>query len=200
MSIHKINDIFTPDQIEHLHKLISDAKIPVDEDGQYISFKFGEVGLCEELGRLQYGNIFRGLTKDILDRIYDLIAGITDDKLTISHAVCVEYSNKYGKPNLPPHRDGDTNDLIINFQLESNTFWDLGLNFDTYSLEDNSALIFNGNTEIHWRVHKDFKDGEFVKMIFIRLYKAEDRSDYSHINQSDEIFYPYRKFRDSLKS
>jgi len=202
MSINKISNIFTPEQIEYLHKIIDSTEIPLDENGEYISYISEGIGICKELGRLQLGGIGHKLTDDIVYRLREIVTEITDIKLNMSHAVCVVYSRKYGKPNLPPHRDGDTNDLIINFQLEANTSWDLGLNFKTYSLEDNSALIFNGNTEIHWRVHKDFQDGEFVKMIFIRFHKLEGISDYSHLNisQSDHIFHPYREFRDSLKS
>jgi len=196
MNIHLIDNLFTPEQIKHLNKVINDIKVPAYENGDR------GPGICKELGRLQYGNILRSLTKDITDRIYSIISGITNIKLAIDHAVVVEYSNKYGKPNLPPHLDGDTNDLIINFQLDSNTSWDLGLNFETYRLKDNSAIIFNGNTEVHWRAHKDFKDREFVKMIFIRFYKLEDRSDYSHlnINQPDDIFKEFTEFRNSSKS
>jgi hypothetical protein len=202
MSIHKITNIFTPEQIEHLHQIIDSTEIPLDENGEYISYVSEGIGICKDLGRLQFGSISNKLKDDIIYRLRDIVAEITDIKLDMSHAVGVVYSNKYGKPNLPPHRDGDTNDLIINFQLEANTSWDLGLNFETYSLEDNSALIFNGNTEMHWRVHKDFQDGEFVKMIFIRFYKVDGMSDYTHlnINPPDEIFYPYREFRDSLRS
>jgi hypothetical protein len=92
--------------------------------------------------------------------------------------------------------------LIINYQLESNTSWELGLDLQTYTLEDNSALVFNANTNVHWRTHKDFKEGEYVKMLFIRFYNSEVRSDYSYVpmNQTDKAFIEARALRDSLKS
>jgi hypothetical protein len=87
-------------------------------------------------------------------------------------------------------------------QLEANTSWDLGLNTTTYTLEDNSALVFNANTEIHWRVKKDFKPGEYVRMMFVRFYNEENPSDYSHLNltQTHDIFKDARELRDSLKT
>jgi hypothetical protein len=86
-------------------------------------------------------------------------------------------------------------------QLESNTSWDLGLNLKTYSIEDNQALVFNANTEAHWRVHKDFQEGEYVRMMFVRFQNAEKPSDYSHLTKywpTDEIFKDIRELRDSL--
>ena len=112
----------------------------------------------------------------------------------------VEYNSIYGKPNLRTHVDGDTNDLIINIQLDSNTVWDMGLNQKTYTLSDNSALVFNANKEIHWRVHKEFKEGEYVKMLFVRFCNPENMSDYSYLphHPDDEMFKEAREFRDSL--
>ena len=105
----------------------------------------------------------------------------------------------YGKPNLPPHLDADTNDLILNIQIESNTDWAIGLNLKAYDIKDNSALVFNPNKEIHWRAHKEFKDGEYVRMLFIRLFNPDSPSDYSHLDllQDDEMFTDAIAFRDS---
>jgi hypothetical protein len=84
-------------------------------------------------------------------------------------------------------------------QIDANTVWPLGLNLDVYELENNSALIFNANKEIHWRTHKEFKDGEYVNMMFVRFSHSEYLSDYSHLDliQNDPIFTDIRAFRDS---
>ena len=164
---------------------------------RFVSTKTPE--LNDELGRLVFGNIKDALTRQTCIRLLDIAKTVTDLPLLISSAIYVEYSPLYGKPNLPPHFDADTNDLILNIQLESNTDWLLGLNLETYLLKDNSALIFNGNKEIHWRVHKEFKEGEYVKMLFVRFSNPNNPSDYSHLNllQDNDIFKEARKFRDS---
>jgi hypothetical protein len=184
MTIAKIENIFSPEQL----KIINDA------------FSQNETEIHSDLGRKYMGTIREILPKDILDKLYDIATQYLDFAPSISHIMAVEYSAEYGQPNLPPHFDGDTNELIINMQLEANTSWDLGLNLQTYSLEDNSALVFNGNTEIHWRTHKEFKPGEYVRMMFVRFCNEKNMSDYSHLpmNHIDDTFKATRKFRDSL--
>jgi len=200
MSIHKINNIFSEEELKSIYEIIYNTHIPILKDGSYIpaADNFG-TGVDSTLGRLQIGNL-QGLSKQIKDKLADIAHSLSDTALSMDHALYVEYSSKYGAPNLPPHFDYDTNDMIINFQLEANTSWDLGLGLETYSLENNSALIFNGNEHIHWRVHKKFNDGEYVRMIFFRFYNSEKRSDYSHLNylQDDDVFKEVRDFRDSL--
>lgn len=202
MSAYYVDNIFSPDQVEYIHSLINNTVIP-EVDGEYVAFEDNNgTGLCKGLGRLQIGNLGLRMPDSMKSRMYEILSSVTDSPMAISHALYVEYNAKYGQPNLPPHFDGDTNDFIINYQLDANTAWDLGIDLDTYTLENNSALIFNANTSIHWRTHKEFKEGEYVKMLFVRFYNSEVRSDYSHVpmNQTDQAFVEARAFRDSLKS
>jgi hypothetical protein len=183
--INKVDNIFSWDEL----KIISDMA-PTQENE-----------IDDNLGRICIGDIKNSLSQKMQDKLYKIVDDITDAPLVMDHALYVEYNAKYGQPNLPPHFDGDTNDLIINIQLSSNTRWDLGLNLETHQLEDNSAMVFNGNTEIHWRPHKEFQDGEYVKMLFVRFYNARQRSNYDYLpmNQSDEVFKEVREYRDSLR-
>jgi hypothetical protein len=183
MSISIANDIFSQKEIDRIRRFVS--KITPK--------------LNDELGRLVFGDIRDALSDQTCTKLSKIAKNVTDLPLSIGSAIYVEYSPLYGKPNLPPHFDADTNDLILNIQLESNTDWLLGLNLETYLLKDNSALIFNGNKEIHWRVHKEFKEGEYVKMLFVRFSNPDNLSDYSHLNllQDNEVFKEAREFRDS---
>jgi hypothetical protein len=185
MSITKLNNIFSFAEIELIHDAISLHTIDIDSN----------------LGRGWIGDIKNQLAQEVKNKIYRIISDISSAPLAMDHILYAEYSAKYGQPNLPPHFDGDTNDLIINMQLKSNTSWDIGLNLETYTLEDNSAVVFNGNTEAHWRPLKEFKEGEYVKMLFMRFYNLEKRSDYSHLSQywpDNEIFKEIRALRNSL--
>jgi hypothetical protein len=185
MGITKVNNIFSWDEL----KLINDM-VPTQENE-----------IDDNLGRVYLGEIKNILTQQMQDKLYKIIDDVTDAPLVMAHAIYVEYNSKYGQPNLPPHFDGDTNDLIINMQVSGNTRWDLGLNLETYQLEDNSALVFNGNTEIHWRPNKEFKEGEYVRMLFVRFYNANKRSDYSHLRDhwpSHDIFKEVREYMESL--
>lgn len=186
MHQYKVSNIFSEEELNIIKQAIPTYKHSIDNT----------------LGRIQIGDIKNSFNNDMTYTLYEIAKQHTDLPLSISHALYVQYSGKYGKPNLPPHFDGDTNDLIINIQLESNTRWDLGLNLETYTLEDNSALVFNGNKEIHWRVHKEFKDDEFVSMLFVRFYNSENRSDYSHLpnHPDNQVFDDVRRLRDSLNA
>jgi hypothetical protein len=183
MSIYTIKDIFSQEEIGFIDQKVANSE------------KF----INNELGRLQIENIRDALNNDTVDRLDKIVKDLTGMSFYVSSVVYVEYNGLYGKPILPPHVDGDKNDLILNVQLESNTDWEIGLNLKTYKIEDNSALLFNPNKEIHWRVHKEFKDGEYVRMLFIRLFNPESRTDYSYLpkNQDHEMFKEARAFRDS---
>jgi hypothetical protein len=185
MSIARIDNIFSQEEIDHIKSVISER----------------DVDLHTGLGRVQIFDIEGYLLPEIINKLNAIAKDLSDLPLEMTHAMSVEYSPLYGKPNLPPHFDGDTNDLIINIQLESNTVWDIGLNLETYTLNDNSALVFNANKEVHWRVHKEFKEGEYVKMMFVRFYNSEKMSDYSYLpgDPNNEIFKDAREFRDSLR-
>lgn len=203
MSVQKIKNIFTQEELNILNNAISYSKIPVDDNNNYVNYKSNSegLGICEELGRLQFGGL-KDLPQPINDKVINIVKNLLGKKLSLSHAMAVEYSSSYGIPNLPVHYDHDTHDLIINFQLLSNTQWSIGIDLEVYDLEDNSAIIFNGNEHTHWRPHKTFKDKEFIKMIFFRFKDIENPSDYSHLKYSidDEIFKEMNEFRDSLKN
>jgi hypothetical protein len=182
MSITRIDNIFSQEEIDHIDSLALENP-----------------AIDTNLGRIHGGQ--PGLLPDTRKRLTDIARSLSGLPLGMEHAMIVEYSNLYGKPNLPPHFDGDTNDLIINIQLKSNTVWEMGLNTEVHTLNDNSALVFNANKEVHWRVHKEFQDGEYVRMMFVRFHNEEKRSDYSYqrLSQDDPIFRDAVILRDSLR-
>jgi hypothetical protein len=185
MNIEYIEDLFSAGELEILHNCINESKL-IEDDGQ--------------LGRLK---ITLNTVPSEIERKLERIAGnILKKDMKTSHILYVEYSNKSGQPNLPPHFDADTNDLVFDYQLESNTSWPLGLDRAIYPLKDNSVLIFNANKNVHWRPHKEFKDGEYVRMLFFRFYDKHNRTDYSHLDykQGDPIFQEARDFRESLNT
>jgi heptaprenylglyceryl phosphate synthase len=105
--IHKLNDIFTPSQVESLNEIVDRLVIPkVDNSpgSQYVSsINNNGTGVCEELGRLQVSDIWS--SEELLKKINQIVRSLTDMPLSLKHSMYVEYSNKYGIPNLPPHFD-----------------------------------------------------------------------------------------------
>jgi hypothetical protein len=183
VSVTKVTKVFSDEYIDSLFKLVDKSVISDDTRlGRSISILPNLINFNTEL-------------KTILKEL-------KLEDLSVSSVTYVEYNNKYGKPNLPPHYDGDFNELIINYQLESNTSWDVGVDKNVYSTEDNSALIFNPNKHIHWRPIKNFSDGEYLKMLFFRLCNEDEskRNDYSELmlSMDHEAFKEINDFRDEL--
>ena len=178
-----VNDIFSEEEIEVLYETIQANKTNIHKG----------------LGRIHYNLLVNTVKEKTFEKFRNVIKGVTDLPLEISSVTYVEYNNLYGAPKLPPHLDRDKNDLILNIQMESNTDWAIGLGLEVYYIKDNSALIFNPNKDIHWRTHKEFKDGEYVRMLFVRFVNPESPSDYSHLPEhpDDDTFRNVVAFRDS---
>ena len=199
-NVWKIENIFSDTELKNIYEKVNQKRNEFDENfvfhGDSSLEDISGIGPDPDLGRFRIGRI--EITQEVFKKLNDLLKDKTNKNLKLSGISCVEYSNEYGDPNLPPHFDSCETDLIINFQLQSNTEWELGLNLEVYKLEDNSALIFNPNEIIHWRPFKKFKDQEFVKMIFFRF--TDYKTDNSHLmlSQDDEIFSEVLKYRMSL--
>lgn len=197
--IVKINNLFSKYEIINLNSAIIDRLISLNTEDYQL---FEESGSNKQLGRFQMGSIDEYL-KDDFYQYFDkktkkIVFSLTKKNMVLSSIVFVKYSGEYGSPNLPPHFDGDSNDLIINYQLDSNFVWDVGINKSTHKLENNSALIFNPNTNIHWRPIVEFKKGDYVKMIFFRFKEIDSENDYSSLSklmQNDPVFIDTELYR-----
>lgn len=183
MNIEYIEDLFSAEELEILNNCIKESEVVSDDN---------------ELGRLKI--TLNTVPPEIEKKLEKIASNILKKEMKTSHILYVEYSNKFGQPNLPPHFDADKNSLVFDYQLEANTNWDLGVGTKNYPLKDNSALLFNANENIHWRPIKEFKDGEYVRMIFFRLYDKNNRISYKHLDykQGDPIFQEAIRFREGL--
>jgi hypothetical protein len=87
----------------------------------------------------------------------------------------VEYNNKYGRPNLGPHKDQNSFNLSVLYQMDSNISWDLYVEGVGYKLQDNAALLANVRDQDHWRPERDFKKDEYLKMLFFHFRDEDDQ-------------------------
>jgi hypothetical protein len=185
MSVHTVNNIFLEEELTILQNLFDNTT---------------SIEIDPVLGRkIVY---IKDIPEPLLLKVTNIANSISNEPLSFTHVLSVEYNREFGEPNLPVHFDGDDQDLILNFQLSSNISWDLGVNCEVYPLKNNSAVIFNPNLNSHWRPKKDFKDGDYVTMIFFRFEKTNNKTDYSHLtlSQDDPIFKEANDFRNSLNS
>lgn len=189
-SVYKINDIFLEEELLYINNTVNEFYINI--------VKNKETEIDARLGRLLIGDL--KIKPEIQNKLEKIIKELYNLDLKLSNSGYSEYNSKYGQPNLPPHFDGDHTKLIVNFQLSSNTEWNIGIDLDVYKLEDNSATIFNPNKNVHWRPIKDFKDGEYVKMIFFRFVDIANMEPNIDLRYSidHEIFKDINSLRDSL--
>jgi hypothetical protein len=198
MSIKKVNNLFSEEELLYFYKIIDNIKNTVNKDAACVYDDKSGFSISKDLGRLQF--TMKRIEEGIVKKLIEIANSFSHSSLDYSSGVYVKYSSEYGFPNLPPHFDGDANDLIINYQISSNTSWDIGIDLETHVMEDNSALVFNPNKNIHWRPHKVFAEGEYVRMIFFRFQDVANVLDNSHLKYSSnhEIFKNVNEFRDSL--
>lgn len=182
MEIKKIDNLFSSDELLDINETIINSELELDN----------------HLGRVKSVIHFKDL---IIEKINKIIIGY-DTNLVFSSSSYVEYNNLYGIPELPPHFDGDDCDLLLNYQLSSNTVWGIGLNKEIYNLQDNEAVIFSPNEVIHWRPIKNFLNEEYVKMIFFRFQNLKSPSDNfdKRYSLDHPIYKEINKFRDELSS
>lgn len=181
-----INNLLSNEDVESLNKLFEDPK------SEYVETSEGHTKLGRKSVIIPHG--------DISSSVHGLADIYGWEGLSLRGLNLVEYSSEFGQPNLPPHFDGDHTDVIVNYQLKSNTTWGVGVGEQVFSLEDNTAIVFNPNENIHWRPIKKFEPGEYVRMGFFRFWNESNPSDYSHLNltQKDPVFDKIRNIRNSL--
>jgi hypothetical protein len=181
--VYKIPNLFSEEQIAVIDEIVGAAE-PEKEDSV--------------LGRALYAVAFPPMvTTTLIERVSELLGKTIDKEVSSSY---VEYRKEYGQPNLPPHFDGDSNDLIVDYQLRSNTDWGIGLDCEFFSMKDNDALVFNPNENAHWRPHKTFEDGQYVGMLFFRFPDYTGKINYANKRypQNHPIFDEAIAFRNSL--
>jgi hypothetical protein len=79
------------------------------------------------------------------------------------------YSGLYGKPGLSEHKDGGFPfQIIVDYQLDSNTSWNIKVDGEEYEIENNDALVFDPVISSHSRPQKSFNPEDYVTMIYFR--------------------------------
>lgn len=150
----------------------------------------------EQLGRLTINGL--RFSDKILNKVRDYVLSNnelnTSAELVGGGVTYGEYSGKYGSPKLQPHLDGGTCGIILDYQLESNVSWPLGIEYDTIELKDNEAMILYPLSQYHWRPVRNFDENEFVKMIFFEFHteglsSTRDMDKESDLHRFADNFY-----------
>lgn len=135
----------------------------------------------------------------ILEKFNKLTELFPDDFKYIIDKSCItyaEYRGVYGEPSLGPHHDGGESTFMVNYQLESNIDWSVGVGKNVYDIFDNEALLFSPTEIFHWRPILPFKDDQYLCVIFLRYatvpiaeipvikYTEKDKAEVKHLRET----------------
>ena len=176
-----LKNIFSAEEVEKLKSFIqiqSEGREtlnflnpePVDPD------KANHIKIYSKWGRRDVPQV--RIPSQVTDRIQKIINDtFTDGKYFVnSNEILVStYSAEYGTPRLQGHKDGGTSSFLVDYQLDSNTNWDITVDGKDYSISNNDAVVFNPVELEHSRPSKIFSDREFITMIYFRFTRQGDK-------------------------
>jgi len=126
------------------------------------------------------------LPEGIVETLTDIAISHYKKPLKIYAVAFGRYSKEFGIPKLGPHMDEVPSQFTLDYQLDGNISWPLNIEGKEYVLENNDALVFEGENVLHWRPKREFNDGEFLDLMWFQFreddhwsYKHELRPDYS---------------------
>ena len=171
------------------HKLlIEKIRSYINLKEKFISAEMGEgettagpgvLAIEIDKGRALY-NFENDIPEELMS-IFDILikeAKKIDNSVTLRNIVYSKYSNDYGLPQLFPHMDEPDElfptSFLIDYELDSNTDWKIGIDGEYFSLKNNSFLAFDVIRKSHYREPKIFKDDEYVEMIFLYFINGKN--------------------------
>ena len=168
-----VDNVFTENEIENIYSAINNPS-----GTAFISFHSQE-------------NTFINLPDNIIQKVTDYAKQISGSNSLILSEYChAKYQNKMSKdgkycyrPSLFPHYDETFIEprFTFDYQLNANIDWPIIAEPNIkLILKNNQAATFSGTHQIHWRDPIEFKDNDFVEMIFFHF------SDIALSSKTDE--------------
>ena len=157
-----VEDVFTKEQIDSIYNSMQH-----NTGGAFIK-------------AFSQANTYIKLEDDILDKVTNKAKEISgNNNLVLTEYCHARYANvtsncgKYHyRPTLLPHSDQTFKEprFTFDYQLNGNTEWPIIVEPDkNFSLKNNQAVTFSGTHQIHWRKPQNFKDDEYIEMLFFHF-------------------------------
>jgi len=119
---------------------------------------------------------FIDLPENIKNRVTGQMKVVHNQNVKLEEISFARYSKEYSDiPILTPHYDNTFKEprVTLDVQLRSNIDWTIVVEGNEIKLMDNEAAAFSGTHQVHWRKPIEFKDGDFVEMLFCH-FSLED--------------------------
>jgi len=133
---------------------------------------------------------FVELPNHVVEKITSFVQNIYPEKIKLTEISFATYRKIDGPdPILSPHFDSTFEEPRFTFdlQLKSNISWPIVVEGRSYILNDNEALVFSGTSQIHWRTPRDFKDDDFIDMVFCHFSLVDNNKKISLEETKDRI-------------
>jgi hypothetical protein len=129
------------------------------------------------------------INQSIFDSIFNHCIELSDVPLQVESISFARYSLEYGIPRLPPHTDFNFKEprLTFDVQLDANIKWPILTENKTFLLENNSASVFSGTNEIHWRAKQEFNKNDYLDILLCQLSEKSDNETTIDKNFVEEI-------------
>ena len=120
--------------------------------------------------------------KEILNKIETICGEATNRKLKAATSGFHLYKKAHGNPFLPPHIDDYVGEVVFDYQLDSTIDWPVKVDKELYHLQDNDAVVFEGETVPHSRPENQFIEFEYVLMFIVNMYGEDHWFNYGVTN------------------
>jgi hypothetical protein len=137
-----------------------------------------------DTGRISITMPPNSIKPEIVAKVQEIIKSVYGKDYEIKDIGFQRYKLQYGIPNLKPHIDDQKCQIVFDYQIESNKNWDLVVEGESISLNDNDAVVFEGEKDVHWRNPVHFKSHEYVSML---NFNAVDKDHWSNFTEIDPI-------------
>jgi hypothetical protein len=155
--ISLIKNVFSTEELNHIKSLVSDPK----------SFEFQE-----GFSRYIIGNGSLKELDDYANKLVPVAREIFQSKELIpTYSLFSHYEGSSPAPSLYKHKDDNACTYTIDLCLYQTEPWDLWVENVPYCLNENEALCYYGNDQLHWR--EDFPNPGVQKVAMIFFHFAE---------------------------
>lgn len=126
-------------------------------------------------------------SQEQVDFLNSIMLDATGLQMKLQEYSILRYSNEFGyKPKLFPHFDSHSKAgqrLSLDIQLDATIDWDMFVEGERFSLKNNSAIIFAGTQQVHWRDNLELKDGDYVDMLLCHFEYVPEKPLSDNQNQ-----------------
>ena len=167
--MHKfIENIFSQIEIDYLKDIIKEKE----------NLKLYDIR--PETGRIAISLPY--LKPEIIDKVEKIIKNNYGKDYKVKDIGFHRYKLEYGHPKLKPHVDDGNCEIVFDYQIEANKKWDVVVNGNPIGLNDNDAVIFEGEKDAHWRKPIRFNSNEYVSLINFNAVSSDHWSNFTEVD------------------